>query len=90
MTSDQSSESSFEIIASHSRSSTRTLSINKQNQDVISRKAMPASIRKYKAAAVQSEPAWFDLEKSVLKTIDLINEAGQKDCKLIAFPETCK
>ena len=51
---------------------------------------MPASIRKYKAAAVQSEPAWFDLEKSVQKTVDLINEAGQKGCKLIAFPETCK
>ncbi|KAI9675862.1 MAG: hypothetical protein M1822_008871 [Bathelium mastoideum] len=49
---------------------------------------MPAAIRKYKAATVQSEPGWFDLEKSVQKTIDLIDEAGQKGCKLIAFPET--
>jgi cyanide hydratase len=51
---------------------------------------MPATIRKYKAACVQSEPGWFNLEKSVQKTIDLIEEAGEKGCKLIAFPETCK
>lgn len=51
---------------------------------------MPASIRQYKAACVQAEPGWFDLEKSVKKTIALIEEAGEKDCKLIAFPETCK
>jgi hypothetical protein len=50
---------------------------------------MPASVTKYKVAAVQSEPGWFNLEKSVQKTIDLINEAGQKGVKLIAFPETC-
>ncbi|KAI9710714.1 MAG: hypothetical protein M1820_002547 [Bogoriella megaspora] len=49
---------------------------------------MPASIRQYKAAAVQAEPAWFDLAASVQKTIKFINEAGQKGCKLIAFPET--
>lgn len=51
---------------------------------------MVATIRQYKAACVQSEPGWFDLEKSVRKTVDLIKEAGEKDCKLIAFPETCK
>lgn len=51
---------------------------------------MVASIRQYKAACVQAEPGWFNLEKSVKKTIDLILEAGEKDCKLIAFPETCK
>ncbi|TQV90948.1 hypothetical protein V2A60_008408 [Cordyceps javanica] len=48
---------------------------------------MSAVIRKYKAAAVQAEPGWFDLQKSVEKTINLIREAGEKGCKLIAFPE---
>lgn len=51
---------------------------------------MVATIRQYKAACVQSEPGWFNLEKSVKKTIALIEEAGEKDCKLIAFPELCK
>jgi len=49
---------------------------------------MPATIRQYKAACVQAEPGWFDLEKSVQKTVNLILEAGEKGCKLIAFPET--
>lgn len=49
---------------------------------------MPATIRQYKAACVQAEPGWFDLEKSVQKTVNLILEAGDKGCKLIAFPET--
>ncbi|KAK5989538.1 Cyanide hydratase [Cladobotryum mycophilum] len=49
---------------------------------------MVATIRQYKAACVQSEPGWFNLEKSVQKTVDLILEAGEKGCKLIAFPET--
>ncbi|KAK3308400.1 cyanide hydratase [Chaetomium strumarium] len=44
-------------------------------------------LTKYKAAAVTSEPAWFDLEGGVRKTIDFINEAGQAGCKLVAFPE---
>ncbi|KAK0642270.1 Cyanide hydratase [Lasiodiplodia hormozganensis] len=44
-------------------------------------------ITKYKAAAVTSEPAWFDLEGGVQKTINFINEAGQAGCKLVAFPE---
>jgi len=48
---------------------------------------MVAPIRKYKAAAVTAEPGWFDLKKSVEKTIHWINEAGKADCKLIAFPE---
>lgn len=46
-------------------------------------------LRKYKAAAVSAEPGWFDLQKSVEKTIHWINEAGKADCKLIAFPELC-
>ncbi|KAF7911522.1 uncharacterized protein EAE98_011992 [Botrytis deweyae] len=48
---------------------------------------MPARIKKYKAAAVQAEPGWFDLELSVKKTIHWINEAGKAGCKLVAFPE---
>ncbi len=47
-------------------------------------------INKYKAAVVQAEPGWFDLELSVQKTIHWINEAGKAGCKLIAFPEMCK
>ncbi|EQL02128.1 Nitrilase/cyanide hydratase and apolipoprotein N-acyltransferase [Ophiocordyceps sinensis CO18] len=48
---------------------------------------MPATIRRYKAACVQAEPGWFNLQKSVDKTVALILEAGEKGCKLIAFPE---
>lgn len=44
-------------------------------------------ITQYKAAAVTSEPCWFDLEAGVQKTISFINEAGQAGSKLIAFPE---
>ena len=51
---------------------------------------MVATIRKYKAAAVTAEPGWFDLKKSVEKTIHWINEAGKANCKLVAFPELCK
>jgi cyanide hydratase len=47
-------------------------------------------LNKYKAAVVQAEPGWFDLELSVEKTIHWINEAGKAGCKLIAFPEMCK
>ena len=50
---------------------------------------MPAQIRKYKAAAVTAEPGCFDLEASVQKTINWINEAGKAGCKLVAFPEGC-
>lgn len=51
---------------------------------------MPATIRRYRAACVQAEPGWFNLEKSVQKTVDLIREAGDKQCKLIGFPEACE
>jgi hypothetical protein len=54
------------------------------------RKASKMVVTKYKAAAVTSEPSWFDLEGGVRKTIDFINEAGQAGCKLVAFPEVCK
>lgn len=44
-------------------------------------------LTKYKAAAVTSEPCWFDLEGGVQKTIAFIKEAAKAGCKLIAFPE---
>ncbi|RMZ68859.1 cyanide hydratase [Pyrenophora seminiperda CCB06] len=44
-------------------------------------------LTKYKAAAVTSEPCWFNLAAGVQKTIDFINEAGAAGCKLVAFPE---
>ena len=50
----------------------------------------PIVTKKYKAAAVNAEPGWLDLELSVEKTIHWINEAGKNGCKLVAFPELCK
>lgn len=44
-------------------------------------------ITKYKAAAVTSEPGWFDREAGVQKTINFIVEAAEAGCKLVAFPE---
>lgn len=46
-------------------------------------------LKKYKAAAVNAEPGWFDLQESVRRTIHWIDEAGKNGCKLIAFPELC-
>ncbi|HUG26074.1 carbon-nitrogen hydrolase family protein [Piscinibacter sp.] len=43
---------------------------------------------KYKVAAVQAAPIWLDLDATVDKCIRLIQEAADKGCKLIAFPET--
>ena len=42
-------------------------------------------LTKYKAAAVTSEPCWFDLEVGIQKTVAFINEAGEAGYKLIAF-----
>lgn len=50
---------------------------------------MAPVLKKYKAAAVNAEPGWFDLQESVARTIHWINEAGRNGCKLIAFPELC-
>lgn len=47
-------------------------------------------LKKYKAAAVNAEPGWFDLQESVRRTIHWIDEAGKNGCKLIAFPELCE
>jgi len=41
-----------------------------------------------KVAAVQAAPALLDIEKSVAKTIELMDQAGQQGVQLIAFPET--
>lgn len=39
------------------------------------------------AAAVQAAPAFLDLEAAVAKTIGLIDEAGARGVRLLAFPE---
>jgi nitrilase len=43
---------------------------------------------KYKVAAVQAAPAFLDLDASVDKAVRLIDEAGARGARLIAFPET--
>lgn len=40
-----------------------------------------------KVAVTQAEPEWLDLAAAVEKTCELITEAANKDCKLVAFPE---
>lgn len=39
-------------------------------------------------AAVQAEPVWFDADATVRKSIALIDEAAERGCTFIAFPET--
>lgn len=41
-----------------------------------------------KAAAVQAEPVWLDLDATVDKAIDLIREAAAHGADIIGFPET--
>lgn len=43
---------------------------------------------KIKAACVQAAPVYMNLEATVAKTIDLIEEAASSGAKLIGFPET--
>ncbi|KAL0951367.1 hypothetical protein HGRIS_008068 [Hohenbuehelia grisea] len=43
--------------------------------------------RVFKVAAVQAEPVWLDLQGSVQKTIDIIQEASKEGAKIIGFPE---
>ena len=42
---------------------------------------------KFRAAAVQAAPILLDLEATVRKTCDFIDEAGKNGAKLINFPE---
>ena len=42
----------------------------------------------YLAGAVQAAPVFLDIRKTVEKTIGLIDEAGARGIKLLAFPET--
>lgn len=43
---------------------------------------------KLRVAAVQAEPAWFDLAATTKKTIALIEDAARGGAELVAFPET--
>lgn len=40
-----------------------------------------------RVAVTQAEPAWFDLQASVTKTIRLIEEAAKGGAHLVSFPE---
>lgn len=40
-----------------------------------------------KVAAVQSEPVWFDGDKTVDKAVNIIEEAAKNGAQLVAFPE---
>jgi nitrilase len=42
---------------------------------------------KFTAAVIQAAPVLFDLEKTLEKTADLVNQAAEKGAKLILFPE---
>lgn len=44
--------------------------------------------RSVKVASVQAEPVWFDMDKTVDKTVSLIAEAASNGAELLAFPET--
>ncbi|KAJ7030656.1 carbon-nitrogen hydrolase [Mycena alexandri] len=41
-----------------------------------------------KVAAIQAEPAWWDLKAGVAKSISLIKEAASNGAELIGFPES--
>lgn len=43
--------------------------------------------RPVKVAAVQAEPGWNDLQKSVAKVISLVGEADKKGVNVLGFPE---
>lgn len=43
---------------------------------------------KFKAAAVQASPVFLDLDKTIEKSISLIEEASRNGAEMIAFPET--
>ncbi|KAJ7804591.1 putative nitrilase [Mycena olivaceomarginata] len=41
-----------------------------------------------RVAAIQAEPAWWDLKAGVTKTISLIKEAASNGAELVGFPES--
>lgn len=44
-------------------------------------------MQKIRVGAVQAEPGWLDLEKSVDKTISLIQHASDDGVNVLGFPE---
>jgi predicted amidohydrolase len=48
---------------------------------------MTSSPRIVKAAAVQAEPVWLDLQATVAKTCKLIKEAASNGAQIVSFPE---
>ncbi|TFK54302.1 carbon-nitrogen hydrolase [Heliocybe sulcata] len=40
-----------------------------------------------RVGAVQAEPVWWDLQGCVAKTVEIIQEAGNKGIKILGFPE---
>jgi nitrilase len=44
-------------------------------------------MQKIRVGAVQAEPGWLNLEESVDKTINLINDAASKGVNVLGFPE---
>jgi nitrilase len=42
---------------------------------------------KFTAAVIQAAPVLFDLEKTLVKTAELVNQAAEKGARLILFPE---
>ena len=48
---------------------------------------MASNTRVVKAAAVQAEPVWLDLESTIAKTCRLIKEAASNGAQIVSFPE---
>lgn len=46
------------------------------------------SSAKIKAAVVHASPVYMDKQATTAKVLRLIEEAGEKDVQLLAFPET--
>ena len=40
-----------------------------------------------RVGAVQAEPVWFDLQGTVAKTIQIIEDAGKRGINVLGFPE---
>ena len=46
-----------------------------------------ASMTKVRVGAVQAEPVWLDLDGTVEKTIDLIQQSAKDGVQVLGFPE---